>query len=299
MSVVMPMKRTIGRITSANSVNPSPNSDACATRARATIAPVSVDRNIPARLNDSFQASERDASRLQCSVERIWSRIAGETSSFVTGSPMRGAGAGSAPIPAWRSKDIIRTSLSRRPSIGSATVSDRQEYVALGGQVIDLPSVEAALRVRLRAHDLGVRSYGAYVALRVVVAEERVRHVARRAVRLQITRRRADRIAVGVHVTLAVRGPRARHELHRALSARDGRAADATHARLDEMDGCQVRPRHPELGLRVAVEARQVVERRGIDDAPRGRQVRSGNDRRTQVRGRIEIRGDDAADRDR
>jgi hypothetical protein len=46
---------------------PSPNADACATSVNATIAPGSVERNIPARLNDSLHASGRDANRLQCS----------------------------------------------------------------------------------------------------------------------------------------------------------------------------------------------------------------------------------------
>ena len=39
----------------------------------ATIAPDSAERNIPDRLNDSFHARLRDASRLQCSVLSTWS----------------------------------------------------------------------------------------------------------------------------------------------------------------------------------------------------------------------------------
>src|SRR5690242_15459714 len=105
------MNSTIGRITRAKSVNPSPNADACATSASATIAPDNVDRNIPARLNDSYQASDRDASRLQCSVERIWSRIAGDAAPVTEFSLDRRAGPGSAPIatPGRRSKDMART----------------------------------------------------------------------------------------------------------------------------------------------------------------------------------------------
>ncbi len=67
---------------------------------------------MPARLNDSFQASEREASRLQCSVERIWSRIAGVTGVVVPvgASAGPGVGAGSAPMPGpapvGRSNDI-------------------------------------------------------------------------------------------------------------------------------------------------------------------------------------------------
>src|SRR5436189_5807379 len=93
------MNNTTGRITKAKSVKDSPNPVAPPTRPNETIAPDSVVRNIPARLNDSFQASERDASRLQCSVDRIWSRIAGDTAPVDTDSPWRGTGAGSAPMP--------------------------------------------------------------------------------------------------------------------------------------------------------------------------------------------------------
>src|SRR5437867_3701914 len=182
MYAATPMNSTTGRMTRAKSVNPSPNADACATSAKATIAPVRVVRNIPARLNDSFQASERDASRLQCSVDRIWSRIAGDTPSAIA-APLGGTGAGSAPIPGARSKDIMRTSLPA----GSATVPDRQEDVTLRRQVIDLPVVVAAVRVGLGLHDLGVRGHRAHIALRVVVPEQRVRHVRRSAVRLQVT----------------------------------------------------------------------------------------------------------------
>jgi hypothetical protein len=42
------------------------------------MAPDSADRNMPVRLNDSFHASARDASRLQCSVARICTRRAGD-----------------------------------------------------------------------------------------------------------------------------------------------------------------------------------------------------------------------------
>ena len=75
---------------------------------------------MPARLNDSFQASERVARRLQCSVERIWSRIEGGIPPGVAASGAPGAVAdsgapgvtgGSAPIPVpagLRSKDIDR-----------------------------------------------------------------------------------------------------------------------------------------------------------------------------------------------
>ena len=63
---------------------------------------------MPARLNDSFQASDLDARRLQCSVDRIWSRSEGET---VSGSPagvcIGGGSAPGGPEPAsGRSKDM-------------------------------------------------------------------------------------------------------------------------------------------------------------------------------------------------
>ncbi len=73
INVVRPMNSTTGRMTSAKIRKPSPKLEAWATRASATIAPDSVERNIPARLNDSFQARLRDASRLQCSVLSTWS----------------------------------------------------------------------------------------------------------------------------------------------------------------------------------------------------------------------------------
>ena len=109
MYVATPMNSTTGRMTRAKSVNPSPNADACATSAKATIAPVRVVRNIPARLNDSFQASERDASRLQCSVERICSRSEGDVPWADATVGWLGLGACSAPSPMpapVRSKDI-------------------------------------------------------------------------------------------------------------------------------------------------------------------------------------------------
>src|SRR3982074_1192488 len=113
MNVATPMNRTNGCAGDDVLHGAQPNADACATRARATIAPVNVVRNIPARLNDSFQASERDASKLQCSVDKIWSRIDGDASAAVVASLEGGAGAGSTPSPVpppRRSKDILALS---------------------------------------------------------------------------------------------------------------------------------------------------------------------------------------------
>ena len=59
-----------GRIRSATVTNPSPKGVAWATRARATTAAESADRNVAARLDASFQLNERVESRLQCSVVR-------------------------------------------------------------------------------------------------------------------------------------------------------------------------------------------------------------------------------------
>ena len=67
------MNSTTGRMTSAKIRKPSPKSDAWAKSASATIAPDNADRNIPARLNDSFHATLLDASRPQCSVLSTWS----------------------------------------------------------------------------------------------------------------------------------------------------------------------------------------------------------------------------------
>ena len=63
----------------ANARNVVPNPVPCPTRASATIAPASAESSMPARVNASFQASERVASRPQCSVARIWRRSAGES----------------------------------------------------------------------------------------------------------------------------------------------------------------------------------------------------------------------------
>src|SRR6266550_6279440 len=111
MDVATPMKRTTGRMTRAKSVIAAPKADAGATSASATIAPVNVVRNIPARLNDSFQASERDASRLQCSVDKIRSRIDGDAWAFgLASSGPDGAGSNASPAPEpTRSKDIPRS----------------------------------------------------------------------------------------------------------------------------------------------------------------------------------------------
>ena len=59
-----------GRIRSATVTNPSPKGVAWATRARATTAADSADRNVAARLDASFQLSAGVDSRLQCSVVR-------------------------------------------------------------------------------------------------------------------------------------------------------------------------------------------------------------------------------------
>src|SRR5437868_4462111 len=116
MYVASPMKSTIGRMTSAKSVNASPNPDAPATKPNATMAPDSVERNMPARLNDSFHASARDARRLQCSVDSICNRIDGDTSPVEMDSPARGPGAGSAPmpVPAGIRSKVILTDLAPR-----------------------------------------------------------------------------------------------------------------------------------------------------------------------------------------
>ena len=119
MYVVTPTNSTTGRMTNAKSLKPSPKCDAWATRASATIAPDRAERNIPARLNDSFQASDRVASRPQCSVDRIWSRIAGVIPSDpAAGGPVvpAGGGAGSAGGGTERSNDIwLLATLRFRP----------------------------------------------------------------------------------------------------------------------------------------------------------------------------------------
>ena len=68
------MNSTTGSTTRATTKKASWKPSTPPIRLSATIAPDSVDRYIPARLNDSFQARPRDASSDQCSVDRIWSR---------------------------------------------------------------------------------------------------------------------------------------------------------------------------------------------------------------------------------
>ena len=67
----MPRKSTTGSSTSASVVVWGPKPVASATRASATIEADSTLRKTVARLIASFQSSDRDASRLQCSVARI------------------------------------------------------------------------------------------------------------------------------------------------------------------------------------------------------------------------------------
>jgi hypothetical protein len=63
-------------------VNPVLKSDVCATRASAITFADSTERNIWARANDSLQVWDRVASRLQCSVDRICTRSAADTSPY-------------------------------------------------------------------------------------------------------------------------------------------------------------------------------------------------------------------------
>src|SRR5437667_11257362 len=135
------MNNTTGRITRAKSVKDWPNPVAPPTRPNATIAPERVVRYIPARLNDSFHASERDASRLQCSVERICSRIAGEVSAVGAASPRPGAGEGSAPLPPpVRSNIVAPNSLEDSArDYGAAGMSDMKKRLHADG--IDRPAV--------------------------------------------------------------------------------------------------------------------------------------------------------------
>ena len=131
------MNSATGRITYAKSVKDSPNPVAPPTRPNETIAPDSVVRNIPARLNDSFHASERDASRLQCSVERICNRIAGEASAVGSASPRRGPGAGSFPIPAVRSNIVAPNSLEDGArDYGAAGMSDMKNAFMPTGLIV-------------------------------------------------------------------------------------------------------------------------------------------------------------------
>jgi hypothetical protein len=66
--------------------------EVCATRASAITLADSTERNICARANDSLQVCDRVASRLQCSVDRICTRSAADT------SPRCVPGSGSDPL---------------------------------------------------------------------------------------------------------------------------------------------------------------------------------------------------------
>jgi len=139
-TVPTPMNSTTGKTTSAKRRNPCPKSEACATSARATIAPATVERNIPARLKDSFQANDRDASKLQCSVERICRRIAPVVSpaSSVTldDAASGGSALGPGALPSGRSYDIAGEPPARRDGVrrlreasGPPLVGDRGVHV--------------------------------------------------------------------------------------------------------------------------------------------------------------------------
>src|SRR5204863_1747440 len=73
--VPMPTNRSMGSTTRATMKKVSLNPSMPPIRLSATIEPDNVDRNIEARVNDSFHARPREARSDQCSVERIWSRI--------------------------------------------------------------------------------------------------------------------------------------------------------------------------------------------------------------------------------
>jgi hypothetical protein len=67
----MPRRSTTGSSTSARLVVCGPKPVASASSASAMVAADSTLRKTVARLIASFQISDRDASRLQCSVARI------------------------------------------------------------------------------------------------------------------------------------------------------------------------------------------------------------------------------------
>src|SRR5215210_2215309 len=102
-NVPIPTNSATGNTTRATTENASPNPSTPTIRLSATIDPDSVERYIPARLNDSFQARLRDASSDQCSVDRIWSRSwTGVGSDPADPAPRAGVGPGSAGGPGVR-----------------------------------------------------------------------------------------------------------------------------------------------------------------------------------------------------
>src|SRR5262249_45236407 len=77
--VARPTSSTTGSTSKAKMWKLGPKAVACATSARATTAADSTVMYIAARLKTSFQVMLRVASRLQCSVARIWVRTASVT----------------------------------------------------------------------------------------------------------------------------------------------------------------------------------------------------------------------------
>src|SRR3569833_3030702 len=146
----------MGRIANANSTNVCPNDDACPTRANATVAPERVDRYMPARLNDSFQASDRDASRLQCSVERICRRSC-KFAPTPSAPLLKGV-----PTPCWEVGRMPGLSRSKAMSthLAGALLRRREAYPPRGERsspaAAAAQSIERLLQVRGQLGDEGV-----------------------------------------------------------------------------------------------------------------------------------------------
>src|SRR5439155_2545866 len=116
VKVAIPTNRSTGSITRAKATNRVSKFVAWPTRARATAVADTTDRNRPARLNDSFQLSERVASRLQCSVERIWSARGSSRGRPPPAAIMP------VPGPAARSAGGIRSSMADGPPLRTSRI---------------------------------------------------------------------------------------------------------------------------------------------------------------------------------
>jgi hypothetical protein len=118
----MPRKSTSGSSTSASVVVCGPNPVASASRASAMVEADSTLRKTVARLCASFQISDREASRLQCSVARI------AAPSGPNGWSPAGEGAGVATSP---SGAVARSGAVAFPVSPVPSIVDLQEPVAI------------------------------------------------------------------------------------------------------------------------------------------------------------------------
>src|SRR5438552_10307604 len=125
----------------------------------------------------------------------------------------------------------------------------------------------------------------------MVVREERLLHVVRRARGFEVSRRTEDGVVIVVDVAaVAVLSPRRRDELHGSLSAGTRQPANAAHAALDQMDRREVIPGHGEFGLGFLVVAEELIDRLRLDDLPVWKVLRNRAVQQAQLFAGLEAR---------